>query len=136
MKDFIKRISIAIISWLLLWYILYLFLWWTIIVQGEFIDSNYLVYWILLIVCLFFFILFGLHPVTIKATKATLFVIWIWLIILSNRVLLNNIDEWIYIWDIFIILWVIVTVLSPTKILITNKIQKKKDNSKMQVIEV
>lgn len=96
-------------------------------------------------------------------TKATLFVIWIALIIIWESVLLNKIpneatnltwealilkqnldtqaninwdSKWIYIWDIFKVLWVILTLLARTNVLITDKAKKKGKWKKVEIIEV
>ncbi len=136
MKDIFKRIIISIISWLFLGYLAYLFFQNTIIVQSGFIEYNTLYYLVLVVICLFLFILFGIYPIHFKMTKATLFVMGLALIVIWNTVLLNDINTYVYVGDIFKVLWVILTLLAWTNVLITDKVKKKKQEKNVQVIEV
>ncbi|MBU0625888.1 hypothetical protein KKH82_00150, partial [Patescibacteria group bacterium] len=58
-------------------------------------------YIILFLVCLYLFIFFGIYPVRIKMTKATLFVCGLALIIIGDTVLLNNPTDFVYVGDMF-----------------------------------
>ncbi len=136
MKDIIKRISISIVSWLFIWYLAYLFFQNTIIVQSWFIEYNVLYYIILFLVCLFLFILFGIYPIHFRLTKATLFVIGIALIIIGDTVLINDVSTYVYIGDIFKVLWVILTLLAWTNVLVTDKVKKIQADKKVEIIEV
>ena len=136
MKDIIKRIIISIISWLFLGYLAYLFFQNTVIVQGWFTEYNNLYYLILILVCLFLFILFGIYPVYFKMTKATLFMVGIALIIIWDTVLLNDIINYVYVGDIFKVLWVVLTLLAWTNVLITDKVKKQKQEKNVEIIEV
>jgi hypothetical protein len=136
MKDFIKRISIGIVSGVFIWYVAYLFFQNNIIVQTEFLAYNNIYFLILIVIWLILFLLFSVYPVYIKMTKATLFVFGIALIIIWNTVLLNIPEQHIYIWDLVKVFWVVLTLLAWTNTLITDKVQKKKQNKKIQIIEV
>lgn len=136
MKDSIKRIIISMISWWFLWYLWYLFFQQIIIVNSSFVWYNTLYYGILLLIFLFFFVLFGIYPVHFRMTKATLFVVWLALIIVWDTVLINDISTHVYIWDIVKIFGVIITLLAWTNVLITDKVKKQQTNKKVQVIEV
>ncbi|HMS90674.1 MAG TPA: hypothetical protein PKC87_00425 [Candidatus Absconditabacterales bacterium] len=136
MKDIIKRIIISIISGLFIGYIAYLFFQNMIIVQSAYLDYNTLYYLILVLICLFLFVLFGIYPVYFRLTKATLFVLGLVLIIIGDTVLLNDISTYVYVGDIFKVLGVVLTLLAWTNILITDKISKKKQEKNVQIIEV
>jgi hypothetical protein len=136
MKDILKRIIISIVSGGFLWYLAYLFFQNTIIVQGWFIEYNAIYYLILTLVCLFLFIFFGIYPVHFRMTKATLFVIGIALIIIGDTILLNTIETYVYIWDIFKVLGVVLTLLAWTNVLITDKVKQQKQQKNMEIIEV
>ncbi len=69
-------------------------------------------------------------------TKATLFVIGIALIIIGDTVLLNTIETYVYIWDIFKVLGVVLTLLAWTNVLITDKVKQQKQQKNMEIIEV
>lgn len=136
MKDTIKRIIISIISWLFLGYLAYLFFQNTTIVQSWFAQYNMLYYLVLALVCVFLFMLFGIYPVHFRMTKATLFVLGIALIIIWDTVLLNDVATHVYVGDIFKVLWVALTLLARTNVLITDKVKKKKQEKNVEVIEV
>jgi len=136
MKDIIKRISISVVSWWFLGYIAYLFFQNTIIVQWSFMEYNIMYYGILFLICLFLFILFGIYPIHFKMTKATLFVLGIALIIIWDTVLLNDIQNYVYVSDIFKVLWVVLTLLAWTNVLITDKVKKQKQDKRVEIIEV
>ncbi len=136
MKDIIKRISISVISWLFIWYLAYLFFQNTVIVQSWFEQYNILYYFILVLICLFLFVLFGIYPIHFRMTKATLFVIGIVLIIIWDTVLLNDITTHVYVGDLFKLVWVVLTLLAWTNVLITDKVKKQKQNKKIEIIEV
>jgi len=136
MKDLFKRIMISVVSGWFLGYVAYLFFQNITIVQSGFIEYNMVYYIILLLICLFLFVLFGIYPVHFKMTKATLFVLGIALIIIWDTVLLNDIANHVYVADIFKVLWVILTLLAWTNVLITDKVKKQKQNKKVEIIEV
>ncbi|MEI7919146.1 MAG: hypothetical protein WCH65_02845, partial [bacterium] len=72
------------ISGLFLGYLAYLFFQTTVIVQSGFIEYNSLYYLVLVLICLFLFVLFGIYPVHFRMTKATLFVVGIALIVIGD----------------------------------------------------
>lgn len=136
MKDILKRIIISVVSWLFIWYLAYLFFQNTIIVQSWFAEYNTVYYILLILVCLFLFILFGVYPIHFRMTKATLFVLGIALIIIWDTVLLNDVITYVYVGDIFKLLWVVLTLLAWTNVLITDKVRKQKQNKNIEIIEV
>ncbi len=137
-SDIIKRTIITVIWSAFLAYIVYLFGNNQIIVQDQYKSLNMLFYVLLVVIIGYKVFFFGIKPkafFAMKITKASLFVIGIILILLWNYVLLNDIENKIYIGDLITVLWVIITILSPTNILITKKVKKQKQSSKMEVIE-
>lgn len=136
MKDLLKRIVISAVSWALIWYLIFLFFWNNIIVQTYFLDYNNWYYLILILVCLVLFVFFWVYPVHFRMTKATLFVIWIALIIVWDNILLNDVTKFVYVADLFKIIWVVLTLLARTNVLITDKVKLKWINKKVEIIEV
>ncbi|MCX6824820.1 MAG: hypothetical protein NTY80_01220 [candidate division SR1 bacterium] len=136
MKDIIKRISISVISGLFIGYLAYLFFQGTIIVQSGYLQYNNLYYLILALVYLFLFIIFGIYPIHFRMTKSTLFVLGIALIIIGDTVILNDVSTRVYAGDLFKVLGVVLTLLAWTNVLITDKIQKKKQDKNIEIIEV
>lgn len=136
MKDFLKRFSISVISISMISYLVYLFLNKQIIVQSQFIEYNVVYMVILVLIFLYLLILFGIYPIYFRMTKASLFVLWIAMIILWNNVLINNVDLNIYISDFIKILWVCFLMFCWNNVLITDKIKKQKNDSKLEIIEI
>ena len=93
-------------------------------------------YLILIVICLFLFVFFGIYPVHFRLTKATLFVIGLALIVIWDTVLLNDVTTYVYVGDIFKVLWVVLTLLAWTNILITDKVTKKKQEKNIEIIEI
>lgn len=136
MKDLLKRISIGIISWWFIWYIVYLFFSWKIIVHEWFLEFNMLYYTVLAVVGIYLFILFAIHPIYMKINKASLFVMGIALVLIWDTVLVNNIESYIYISDLVKILWSFLIVLAWTNFFVSAKAKKEKEESKLEIIEV
>lgn len=136
MKDLVKRILISIVSWLLLGYIVFLWMSNTVIVTSEYLRFNFFYFIWLIVVWLFLFVMFGVYPIHIKLTKPTLFAIWILMIVGWHYFLINDQKTSVFVWDIVKVFWVVLTLLSWTNVLITDKVKKQKEDSNMQVIEV
>ena len=137
MKDILKRITIGAIMWSLIWYLLFLLLNnTTVIVQTEFINFNILYYILLFAIFFGIFVFFGIYPRHFKLTKATLFVVGLALIIVGDTVLINDVAKHIYIGDICKLTWTVLALLAWTNVLITDKVKKIKENSKIEIIEV
>lgn len=136
MKDIIKRSIIWLITLWLIVYFGFLLISGSIIVQTEYLSNNTIYTIGLLLISIYILIIYSIYPIHIKFSKPFLFFIGIALIIISKAVLINNIEKWVYIGDIVSVLWVILTLLSWTNLLISQKILKKKADSKVEVIEV
>ena len=121
MKDNIKRSIVITLFGLFLLYLVYLIIQWENIVKSEFAGRNIPVYVILILFCLYMLVLYWLYPIHIKLSRATSLVIWLLLIVISQRVLANDGYSHIYIWDMFSVLGVVILILFPTNILTTEK---------------
>jgi len=82
------------------------------------------------------FVFFGVYPVYYKITKASVFVIWLSLIIIWDTVLTNNISNSIFVADIVKLFGVILTLLAWTNILVTDKVKKQHSDNNIEIIEV
>lgn len=136
MKDLIKRSIITIIAILIVSYLIFSYQSWILITNSENIDQNLNYYIVLIWIFLYAAIVHWIYPIHIKINKPVLFFLWLVLIVIWKKVLANDWQSWIYFWDIFTLTWVIITLLSPTNILIPEKIINKKKSKKIEVIEV
>ncbi len=136
MKDLLKRISIGIISWSFIGYLLYLFFTGKVIVHLWFLEFNILYYIVLVVVGIYLFVLFAIHPIYMKISKVSLFVMWISLVLIGDSVLINNSELYIYIQDLVKILGSFLVVLAWTNFFVSSKAKKQKEESKLEIIEV
>jgi hypothetical protein len=136
MKDKIKRSIVITIFWLFLLYLGWLIFQWESIVKSEYSWFNIPMYVILILICLYMIALYWIYPIHIKFSRSTALVIWLFFIVISQRVLANDGYSHIYIWDMFSVLWVAILILFPTNILTTDKVKKQKAKKDEIIIEV
>ncbi|MFZ2151064.1 MAG: hypothetical protein WAZ12_02105 [Candidatus Absconditicoccaceae bacterium] len=136
MKDIIKRSIITILALIMMIYLIYSYISGVIITNSVFLDQNSNYYIILILIFLYTAIIHGVYPIHIKINKPVLFFIGIVLIFIGKTVLNNDGQLGIYFGDISIVIGVIIALLSPTNILIPQKIINKKKSKKVEVIEV
>jgi cytosine/uracil/thiamine/allantoin permease len=99
-------------------------------------ELNSLYSVVLLIVGVYLFVLFAVHPVYMKINKASLFVLGIGLLLMGDYVLINNPENYIYIADITKILGSVLIVLAWTNFFVSKKAKKQKEDSGIEIIEV
>ncbi len=136
MKDKIKRSIVITIFGLFLLYLGWLIFQWESIVKSEYSWFNIPMYVILILICLYMIALYWIYPIHIKFSRSTALVIWLFFIVISQRVLANDGYSHIYIWDMFSVLWVAILILFPTNILTTDKVKKQKAKKDEIIIEV
>ncbi len=131
MKD-IKRIIFWIVFSLLICFLVYFYVNWVIIVREDIKDINLIIYISLFIIFLYYLIFYAIRPTYIKYYRVINTVIWIIVIYISQYFLANSWIDWIYYGDIFCLIWVILTIIWPTKLLTTKKLE---DSKKVEIIE-
>ena len=136
MKDKIKRGIVIGIFGLFLAYLFVLMLKWESIVNPNYPRLNIPMYIILIVFCLYMIWLYGIYPIHIRFSRSTALVIWLLLIVLSKTYLENDWARWIFVWDLFSVLWVLILILFPTNILTTEKVKKEKAKKNEVIIEV
>ena len=136
MKDFIKRILVIIIFWILAWYLIYSLIVWKSIVQSQYSNMNVLFYLILIAICMYIAIFYWIYPIHIKFSRSTLFVLWLSAIIMWKTVFLDDPMNNIYFWDISSVLWVVILIIWPTNLITTSKVKKIKEDKNIEIIEV
>lgn len=134
--DILKKSIFWILFLAILTYLIYLLLIWTIIVNENFLEKNTIIFWLYILIFLYYLIFYVIKPTYIKKYKLRNTLIWIFIITSSQTFLTNNWPEWIYYADIFVVIWVILTILWPTNLLISQKLKKEKQDKRMEVIEV
>ncbi|MDR0606900.1 MAG: hypothetical protein LBG52_00770 [Candidatus Peribacteria bacterium] len=136
MKDRIKKIVVIVVFGAFLAYLLYLALNGQVITTSEFAHLNVLWYLILIGLCLYIIAFYGIYPLHINFSRAALLVISLALIILSQTMLVNDGPHGIFIGDIFSVAGVLMLILFPTNLIITDKVKKRRAKKEEVVIEV
>ncbi len=134
--DILKKSIFGILFTAVLVYLIYLLSNWTIIVNESFLDQNIMVYWLYILIFLYYLVFYVLKPTYIKKFKLRNTLIWVFVITSSQTFLLNNGIEGLYYGDIFAVIWVVLTILWPTNLLVSSKLKKETQDKKMEVIEV
>lgn len=132
MKKNLNRIIFWIIFSVLICLLVYLYINWVVIVKSEFENINLVIYAILLVIFLYYTILYVIRPTYIKWFKLINTFIWISVIFISQYYLANSWIDKIYYWDILCLIWVVLTIIWPTNLLISKKDQQEKD---LEIIE-
>lgn len=133
--DIIKRSIIGLFFGWVIFYLIYLLSNWIIIVNADFLEKNNLILGVYLLIFAYYFIFYSIKPIYINKYRLRNTLLWLLIITSSWSLLLNSWQEWLYFGDIFIIIWIILTIIWPTKILVSNKIKKEKQEKKMEIIE-
>ena len=133
--DTIKRSIFWLIFLSIVVYLVYLFSNWAIIVNETFLDKNKLIFGIYLFVFLYYLVFYSIKPMYVKKHKLWNTLIWLFIITSSQSLLLNSWNDWIYFADIFTVIWIFLTGIWPTNLLISNKLKKEKQEKKMEIIE-
>lgn len=135
-KDNIKRSIVITLFLIFLIYLIILIVKWESITTSEYASRNIPMYVILIAICLYMIFIYWIYPIHIKFSRATALVIWILFIVISQTMLANDGYSYIYIWDLFSVLWFLIIILFPTNVLTTEKVKKEKNKKNEVVIEV
>ena len=128
----IKRIIFWIVFSLLICFLVYLYTNWVIIVREDITDINLVIYISLFVIFLYYLVFYAVRPTYIKYYRVINTIIWIIVIYISQYFLANSWIDGIYYWDILCIIWVILTIIWPTKLLVTKELE---DSKKVEIIE-
>lgn len=129
----LKRIIFWIIFLALICLLVYLYINWVTIVKDEFKNINLVIYIILFVIFLYYTILYVIRPTYIKWFKIINTVIWLSIIFISQYFVANSWIDKIFYWDILCLIWIVLTIIWPTNLLISKKDQQEKD---LEIIEI
>lgn len=128
----IKRIIFWIVFSLLICFLVYLYTNWVIIVREDITDINLVIYISLFVIFLYYLIFYAVKPTYIKYYRVINTIIWIIVIYISQYFLANSWIDGIYYWDILCLIWAVLTIIWPTKLLVTKELE---DSKKVEIIE-
>jgi hypothetical protein len=133
--DILKRSIFWILFLAVLAYLIQLLSVWIIIVNESFLENNTIIYGLYILIFLYYLVFYVIKPTYIKKYKLRNTLIWIFIVTSSQTFLLNNWPEGIFYGDTFAVIWVVLTILWPTNLLISKKLKKETQDKKMEVIE-
>lgn len=134
--DAIKRIAVVIIFGLFISYLVYLLINKRPIVSAGYRDYNLFLNIILILLSVYISVFYGIYPIKVKFSRATLFVIGLAVIMISKVILANDPINGVYIWDIGSILGVFILITGPTNLLVGKKIKNTIAEKDIEIIEV
>ena len=105
---------------------------WVIIVREDIKDINLVIYISLFVIFLYYLIFYAVKPTYIKYYRVINTIIWIIVIYISQYFLANSWIDGIYYWDILCLIWAVLTIIWPTKLLVTKELE---DSKKVEIIE-
>lgn len=129
----LKKLILWIVFLIIILFLAYLFTNWVTVVKNWYERFNKLFYAILFIIFLYYLIFYTIKPIYFKWFKIINTFIWLWIIFISQYFIINSWVDGIFYGDILCIIWVILTIIWPTNLLISKKDQKEKD---LEIIEV
>jgi hypothetical protein len=133
--DIIKRSVFGLFFLSVIIYLVFLFSNWTIIVNESFLDQNKAIFGLYMVIFLYYLVFYIIKPTYIKKFKLRNTLIWIFMIVASQSFLLNSWNESLYFGDIFTVIWIFLTIIWPTNLLISQKLKKEKQEKRMEIIE-
>jgi peptidoglycan/LPS O-acetylase OafA/YrhL len=136
MKDLVKRGIVMAIFLAFLFYLLSLIIQGQAITTPEYANLNVIIYSILIALCVYLVVFYGVYPIHIKFSRPGLLVVGLALIVFSQTIMRNNGSEGVFMGDIFSVAGVIILILFPTNLLTTEKVKKHKTKKNEVVIEV
>ncbi len=108
---------------------------WINFVNEAQIDQRTIIFILYIIIFAYYLIFYVAKPTYIKKYKLRNTLIWIFVITASHSFLANDPIQKIYFADIFTVIWIFLTIIWPTNLLISKKQKQKQQEKKMEVIE-
>lgn len=134
--EILKKSILALIFLAVISYLVYLITFWVVIVNENFLDQNKIIIGLYILIFLYYLFFYIIKPTYIKKFKLRNTLIWVFVIVSSQSFFLNSGHEWLYFADIFTVIWLFLTIIWPTNLLISKKLKQEKQEKKMEIIEV
>lgn len=128
----LKRIILWVIFVALILVFAYLLTNWVTIVKSEYENVNLVIYILLFVIFLYYLIFYIIKPTYIKRFKVINTILGLLIIFIGQYFVANSWVEWIYYGDIVCIIWVVLTIIWPTNLLVSKELE---DSKKVEIIE-
>lgn len=136
MKDTLKRITVILVFWVFAGYLIYSMIIGKPLVQNQYENLNIIFYILLLAITFFLVFFYWITPIPIKFSRATLFVLWLWAIVMGKTIFLNDPLNNIFFGDLSCVMGVLLLIIGPTNLIITNKVKNTVQEKNIEIIEV
>lgn len=133
MKKHLKRILFGIFFLVIICWLFYLMMNWVDIVKSKYIWQKYIIYIVLMLILLYYLVFYVIKPTYIKWFKVINTCLGLFIIVFSYIFLANSWVDHIFYWDIVILIWVFLTIIWPTKALVSKELEDSKD---VEIIDV
>lgn len=114
----------------------YLYINKVILAKANFENLNDLIYIIFFVICFYYLIIYSVWPTYFRLFKFINTLIWFVVIFLSQYLVTNSWPDWIFYWDIICVIWVVLTIIWPTNLLVSKELKESKDSKTVEIIEV
>ena len=105
------------------------------LVKPNFENLNTLIYVIFFVICFYYLIFYCVRPTYFRLFKFINTFIWFVVIFISQYLVANSWIDWVFYWDIICVIWVILTIIWPTNLLVSKELKEQKDSKTVEIIE-
>lgn len=136
MRDALKRIGVITAFGTFSWYLIYSLIMQKPIVLPEYQHMNFVFCVVLIVISLYISIFYGIYPIHVRFSRATLFVLGISAIVMWKTVFLNDPMNDAYFGDLSCVVGVLLLIIWPTNFIMTSGVKKKREEKNLEIIEV
>ena len=133
MKKYLKRIIFGVFFLVIIGWLFYLMINWVDIVKPQYVWQKYIIYIVLLLVFLYYLVFYVIKPTYIKWFKVINTCLGLFIITFSNIFLQNSWLDHVFYGDIITLIWVFLTIIWPTKALVSKELENSKN---VEIIDV
>ncbi|MFC2696000.1 hypothetical protein BSK20_04690 [SR1 bacterium human oral taxon HOT-345] len=136
MRDALKRIGVITAFGTFSGYLIYSLIMQKPIVLPEYQHMNFVFCVVLIVISLYISIFYGIYPIHVRFSRATLFVLGISAIVMGKTVFLNDPMNDAYFGDLSCVVGVLLLIIGPTNFIMTSGVKKKREEKNLEIIEV
>jgi len=135
-KDYVTRLSVVFLGALFIIYIVSLRSSDVLIVNQDFASYNTMMYVLITALTWYVATAYWLYPLDLPRLKRTLFAIGLTMLFVWHYVLQDNPQNNVFFADLTKVIGVVLIIVAPFGLLVSDRIKKKRKASKIEVIEV
>ncbi len=136
LKEGIIKFFIAVIWVGLIWYVVWLYMQWSIVAGQNFVQYNVSFLILALILGMYLIWISVFTYLCLPDNRWSLMMLWIAIIWIAEVYFLDNPEVHVYLADILKLVWVILVIVWPSKALVSKAYEEKKFEEEIEIIEV